>query len=188
MSLLVVEMDEATRQQVQIMFAVLDHDVTIHLFVKDHECLYCGDTASLVKLIADLSDKIRIEKHTDPIGTGKAAEMGIIAHPTAVLHGKGEYKVKFMGIPAGHEFGALVAGIVAVSTGSVPLSADIIADIKEIDRPVNIKVFTTPPLTHAVLSRPTLASTYTSSRHLEFSGRKGTSKSWITQIEDVRRN
>ncbi len=144
MSLLVVEMDEATRQQVEMMFSVLDHDVTIHLFVKDHDCLYCGDTTSLIKLVADLSDKIKIERHTDEIGTGKAAEMGIIAHPTAVLHGKGEYKVKFMGIPAGHEFGALVAGIVAVSTGSVPLSPDVIADIKEIDRPVNIKVFTTP--------------------------------------------
>lgn len=141
---LVVEMDEATKEQVRVMFSTLEDDVTIHLFVKDHDCLYCGDTTTLINMVADLSKKIKVERHTDKIGTGKAAEMGIRAHPTAVLHGKEKYKVRFMGIPAGHEFGALIAGIVAVSTGSVALEDDIIQDIKAIDKPLHIQVFTTP--------------------------------------------
>ena len=49
-----------------------------------------------------------------------------------------------MGIPAGHEFGALITSIVAVSTGAVPLSPDVIDDIKAIDKPLHIQVFTTP--------------------------------------------
>ncbi len=141
---LVVEMDEATKEQVKVMFSTLEDDVTIHLFVKDHDCLYCGDTTALITMVADLSKKITVEKHTDEIGSGKAAEMGVRAHPTVVLHGKDKYKVRFLGIPAGHEFGALIAGIVAVSTGSVPLEPDIIQDIKEIDKPLHIQVFTTP--------------------------------------------
>lgn len=141
---LVVEMDEATKEQVKVMFSTLTNEVTIHLFVKDHDCLYCGDTTTLVNMVAALSNKIKVERHIDQLGTGKAAEMGIRAFPTIVLHGKEEYKVRFMGIPAGHEFGALIAGIVAVSSGAVPLEPDIIQDIKEIDKPLHIQVFTTP--------------------------------------------
>ncbi len=137
-------MDQATKEQVKVMFAALDEEVTAHLFVKDHECLYCGDTAELINQIAELSDKVKVEKHTDTLGKGAAAEMGVKHHPTIVLHGKDKNKVRFLGIPAGHEFGALIAGIVAVSTGEVPLEPDVIADIKDIDKPLHIQVFTTP--------------------------------------------
>jgi alkyl hydroperoxide reductase subunit AhpF len=105
---MVVEMDEATKEQVSVMFAGIENDVSIHLFIKDHECLYCSDTTTLVNLIADLSDKVKVVVHKDPLTTGKAAEWGVKYHPAIVLHGKGEYKVRFYGIPAGHEFGALV--------------------------------------------------------------------------------
>ncbi len=141
---MVVQMDEETREQVKMMFAALDTEVTIHLFVKDHDCLYCGDTKELVTQVADLSKKVKIEVHNDDIGTGKAAEMGVKHQPAIVLHGADAYKVRFYGIPAGHEFGALIAGIIAVSTGRVPLEEDMIADIKDIDKPIHIQVFTTP--------------------------------------------
>jgi glutaredoxin-like protein len=141
---MVVEMDEATKEQVSVMFAGIENDVSIHLFIKDHECLYCSDTTTLVNLIADLSDKVKVVVHKDPLMTGKAAEWGVKYHPAIVLHGKGEYKVRFYGIPAGHEFGALVGGIVAVSNAAVPLPPDIIEDIKAIDKPLTIRVFTTP--------------------------------------------
>lgn len=137
-------MDQATKEQVKVMFAALDAEVTAHLFVKEHDCLYCGDTAEIINQVAELSDKVKVEKHTDEIGEGMAAELGIRRHPTIVLHGKDKYKVRFLGIPAGHEFGALIAGIVAVSTGSVPLEKDIIDDIIDIDKPLHIQVFTTP--------------------------------------------
>ncbi|MCK4483944.1 MAG: thioredoxin family protein, partial [Candidatus Thorarchaeota archaeon] len=70
--------------------------------------------------------------------------LGVKYYPAIVLHGKGEYKVRFYGIPSGHEFGALVAGIVDVSTGIPPLPPDIAEDIKAIDKPIHIRVFTTP--------------------------------------------
>ncbi|MFW9908050.1 MAG: thioredoxin family protein [Candidatus Thorarchaeota archaeon] len=141
---MVVEMDLATKEQVRVMFSALKDEVTAHLFVKNHDCLYCGDTADLINQVADLSEKVNVVKHTDEIGKGETAKMGVKVHPTIVLHGKGKYKVRFLGIPAGHEFGALIAGIVAVSTGSVPLEPDIIEDIKAIDKPLHIQVFTTP--------------------------------------------
>ena len=137
-------MEEATKEQVRVMFATLDHEVTAHLFVKDHDCLYCGDTATLIAQVADLSEKVKVEVHKDNIGEGKAAEFEVTNHPMIILHGKEEYKVRFLGIPAGHEFGALIAGIVAVSTGAVPLQPDVIEDIKSIEKPLHIQVFSTP--------------------------------------------
>ncbi len=141
---MVVEMDQETQEQVRTLFKPLDSDVKIHLFVKDHECLYCGDTKTLAEKIAELSDKVKVVEHHDEPGDEKAVEFGVQRLPAIVLEGKERYNVRYYGIPAGHEFGALIAGIVAVSTADVPLEEGIIEDIKDIDEPVHIQVFTTP--------------------------------------------
>ncbi|TET15769.1 MAG: glutaredoxin, partial [Candidatus Thorarchaeota archaeon] len=110
--------------------------------VTDHDCLYCNDTPALVTQVAELSSKIEVVPQKGDTTTMDA--LGVKLHPAIVLHGKREYKVRFYGIPSGHEFGALVAGIVDVSTGIPPLPPDIAEDIKAIDKPIHIRVFTTP--------------------------------------------
>jgi glutaredoxin-like protein len=141
---MVVEMDEATREQVREMFEALDNDVTIHLFTESERCLYCNDTRDLVELVAELSNAIKVVEHKGSLDTDIAKKLGVTHHPAIVLHGKDEYKVKFYGIPAGHEFSALIGGIVDVSHGTVPLPPDIVEDIRSIDKPIHIKVFVTP--------------------------------------------
>jgi glutaredoxin-like protein len=141
---MVVEMDDATRAQVTEMFEMLTNDVTIHLFTKDHDCLYCNDTRDMAEMVAEISDKIKIEEHKGSLTSGIAQELGVEHTPAMVLHGEEQYKVKFYGIPAGHEFAALVGGIVDVSNGVAPLPPDVIEDIKSIDKPIRIRVFVTP--------------------------------------------
>ncbi|NWF94619.1 MAG: thioredoxin family protein [Candidatus Thorarchaeota archaeon] len=141
---MVVEFDEETKEKVREMFAALDHDVTMHVFIRDHSCLYCNDTLAIAQEVADLSPKIHAKVHRGELNTETAARLGVKLTPAIVLHGKEQYKVRFYGIPAGHEFGALIGSIVDVSAGVVPLPPDVIEDIKAIDRPVRIKVFTTP--------------------------------------------
>ncbi|MFW9889231.1 MAG: thioredoxin family protein, partial [Candidatus Thorarchaeota archaeon] len=85
-----------------------------------------------------------LEIHEGPPGEGKAAEFGVEHVPATVLHGKDPYKIKFYGIAAGHEFGALIGSIVDVSMGATQLPPDIVEDINAIDRPIHIQVFTTP--------------------------------------------
>ena len=53
-------------------------------------------------------------------------------------------KIRFYGIAAGHEFGALIGTIVDVSMGTSQLPPDIVEDIEAIDKPIHIQVFTTP--------------------------------------------
>ncbi|MCK4484541.1 MAG: hypothetical protein KAU89_06930, partial [Candidatus Thorarchaeota archaeon] len=60
---MVVEIDDSMKAQVIEMFQNLDSDVKIHLFVKDHDCLYCNDTTALVTQIAELSDKVEVIPH-----------------------------------------------------------------------------------------------------------------------------
>jgi len=141
---MVVEMDDATREQVAELFTGIVNDVTIHLFIEKTNCLYCNDVKDMVEQLAELSDKITIVEHKGALGAADAVEMGVEHHPAIVLHGKEKYKVKFYGIPAGHEFGALVGSIIDVSTGTAPLPPDVIEDIVSIDKKINIKVFVTP--------------------------------------------
>jgi glutaredoxin-like protein len=140
---LVVEIDEPTKQQLQQILSGLDQDVTLHLFTEGAECLFCNDTKDLVNKIAALSGKIKVEPHEGLPKKGKSP-FGIQRTPAIVMHGAKEYKVRYFGIPVGHEFGAFVTGIVDVSTGASALASDIAEDIKAIAKPVNVKVFTTP--------------------------------------------
>ena len=98
----------------------------------------------MVNQLAELSDKVSVNEHKGSLDEGDAKEMGVIHTPAIVLHGKKPYNVKFYGIPAGHEFGALVGSIIDVSTGTAPLENDVIEDIASIDKPITIKVFVTP--------------------------------------------
>lgn len=141
---MVIEISDATKEQVLELFTQLENKVTIHIFIEDHECLYCGDTSELVKQVAELSDKIEVIEHKDGLETPIAKDLGVRFHPATVIQGEKPYKVRFYGIPAGHEFSALVGSIIDASTGQPDLPADIIEDIKSVDKPVHIQVFTTP--------------------------------------------
>lgn len=141
---MVVELDDETREQIVEMFENLVNDVTIHLFTEDRSCLYCNDTRDMVELVAELSEKVKVEEHQGPLTSEAAKTMGVEHHPAIVLHGSEPYNVKFYGIPAGHEFSALIGGIIDVSAGTAPLPPDIIEDIRSIDKPVRIRVFVTP--------------------------------------------
>ncbi|TFG26344.1 glutaredoxin [Candidatus Thorarchaeota archaeon] len=141
---MVIELDDATKEQIIEMFENLVNDVTIHLFTGDHSCLYCNDTRDMVELVAELSDKVKVEEHKGSLTSEAAKKMGVEHHPAIVLHGLEPYNVKFYGIPAGHEFSALIGGIIDVSAGTAPLPPDIIEDIRAIDKPIRIRVFVTP--------------------------------------------
>ncbi|MFW9788358.1 MAG: thioredoxin family protein [Candidatus Thorarchaeota archaeon] len=141
---MVVEMDDATREQVRELFTGLVNEVKIHLFIEEKDCLYCNDVKDMVEQLADLTEKLKIVEHKGALDSDLAKEMNVQYYPAIVLHGKEKYKVKFYGIPAGHEFGALVGSIIDVSSGTSPLPPEIIEDIASIDKPVGIKVFVTP--------------------------------------------
>ncbi|TFF91128.1 glutaredoxin, partial [Candidatus Thorarchaeota archaeon] len=114
------------------------------VFLKDHDCLYCNDTKEVARQVGELSEKVNVAIHVSSLGDSPAKDLGVKHQPAVVVHGKEEYKIRFYGIPAGHEFGALIGTILDASTGVTPLPPDAIEDIRAIDRNVHIQTFTTP--------------------------------------------
>ncbi|MFW9914437.1 MAG: thioredoxin family protein [Candidatus Thorarchaeota archaeon] len=144
---MVVEIDEDTLKQVQEKFASLEKQVTLKFFRTGEEhCLFCNETAELLKIVANQSDKVVVEEcicatHEDP----KAKEYGIDKQPAIVIHTEDlkNHRVRYFGIPSGFEFGSFIEDIVEAGT-TLEMDNEIVGKVQSIDKPVHIQVFITP--------------------------------------------
>ncbi|NHK29745.1 MAG: glutaredoxin [Asgard group archaeon] len=135
--------DESVKQLVMQRFSDMKGPVTIRVFsIKDH-CLFCNEMLSLVKSVAELSDKINIEicdcSEDDP----KAKKYGITRHPALSIDGDKDYGIRFFGVPAGKEFTTLIESIMLVSNRETALSPQVKEMLNQLDKKVNLKVFVT---------------------------------------------
>ena len=108
------------------------------------QCETCEDTEKLLSEVASLSDKIALKVHEISNSAAEAAEYDIDRVPAFVLKGANKGRVRFFGIPSGHEFSAFIADIVGVSSGVSGLTAATIEYLSTLSEDVNLKVFTTP--------------------------------------------
>ena len=115
------------------------------IFVPGREdCATCNDTEEILKEVSGLSEKITLTVHEISRSKELAAEHGIDRIPAFVLKGASRGRVRFFGIPSGHEFSAFIADIVDSSTGISGLSDETREYLAGLSEDVNIKVFTTP--------------------------------------------
>jgi glutaredoxin-like protein len=80
----------------------------------------------------------------------KAKEYGVTMAPSLVLLDKDKnYKrIKFNGVPSGHEINSFISSVMEVSGNSQELPKEIMERIEKIDKPVNIKLFVTLACPH----------------------------------------
>lgn len=131
----------------------LDGPVTVELFTQPTSsiivpgrtpCELCDETEALFEDVAALSELVTLVVH-DVTREGDLAREHRVTHlPTAILRGAARGTVRFVGIPAGLEFGTLLEDLVHVSRGTTSLSAASLASLGTISRPVHIQVFVTP--------------------------------------------
>jgi len=139
----VIEIEEELLEEIRRIFSKLEGNVRIYFFRNtEEECQFCEDTLHILKTLAGLSDKISVIEKDHR--SDEARKYNIPMYPAILLHGEKEYNIRFFGIPAGYEFGALVEDIVDVSTGKPKVDSKIAEAVKSIDEPVWIKVFVTP--------------------------------------------
>jgi len=139
----VVEIEEGLLEKVGEIFRKLKKDVKIYFFVDtENECKYCEDILYILKSLAGLSDKITIIERDHK--SEEVKKYNIPMFPAILIHGAEEYNVRFFGIPAGYEFGALVEDIVDISTREPEVEPKIAKIVQNIEKPVWIKVFVTP--------------------------------------------
>lgn len=141
-------LNEDVQNQLKQVFEELKNSVTMVLFTSKEDCESCEQTKTLLSEIAELSDKLTIKEfdlHSD-----EAKYYGIEMVPSFVLlDANDEYKrVKFNGIPAGHEINSFISALVEMSGTESEVPVELLERIQKIDKPVNIKVFVTLSCPH----------------------------------------
>jgi alkyl hydroperoxide reductase subunit AhpF len=104
----------------------------------------CADNEQLVREVAALSDKITVEVLNLAIDRERAAGYGVDRVPAIVVEGARDYGIRFYGVPLGYEFGNLIDAIIVASTGEPALADATKTALADLDRDVEIKVFSTP--------------------------------------------
>jgi alkyl hydroperoxide reductase subunit AhpF len=104
----------------------------------------CRQNEQLVREVAELDDRIRVEVLNPAIERERAEAYGVDQVPALVVEGARDYGIRFFGIPSGYEFSNLIDAIIVASSGEPALSEATKASLSALTGDVSIKVFSTP--------------------------------------------
>lgn len=123
--------------------------ITLVLFA-DETCNTCRETRELLEDVSTLNDKIHLEVKDFHKDVEDVQRYGIERIPSfVILDQNGLYKgVKFNGIPAGHEINSFLAAVVVMSGHGYIIEDPLLERIKNVSKPVDIKVFVTLSCPH----------------------------------------
>ena len=124
----------------------LKGEVNLMLFYDSdpNACTYCGETSELLKDLSARDSRIKLTEYNINESKKEAQFLGVDKVPALVIGGKKIYNMLYFGIPAGYEFASLLADIIDASKGYTDLPEQIKTRLKEVKKPVDIKVFVTP--------------------------------------------
>lgn len=126
-------------QQVQELFAGMREPVELVLVDDGSD----SELLALMNEIADLSDHVTFQR----AAASQAEEFGLDRDllPAIALGGpQGYSRARFIGAPAGHEFGVLIQDIVDLSQQRIELSDATKEYLEGLTQDVHLQVFTTP--------------------------------------------
>lgn len=134
-------LNDEMRKELTEHFSGLKKNVNMLLFLDD--CASCNDTKGLIDEVVDLSDKINVAVHD--LSSEQAKKFEVTRTPVIAFADQNgdDLRIRFNGIPAGHEFSAFITTINEVGEGSEDLPKDLADKITGIDKTVDIKVFVT---------------------------------------------
>ena len=126
-------------QQVQEMFNSLQAPVEMVLVDEGGD----SELDTLLKEVAELNEGVSYRRAS----AAQAAEFGLDASllPAIALGGPTGYsRARFLGAPAGHEFGVLIQDIIDLSQEQIELSDATKQYLSSLTEDVHLQVFTTP--------------------------------------------
>jgi len=122
----------------------MTHDVRLVLFAQTFNCEGCPETENILKDLAELSDRLKLEIYNPMIDREKAAQYGVTRVPAIIIEGDRDYGIRYYGVPGGYEFAGLLEDITSVGLRKSGLSEASIQQIQNLAEPLNLKVFVTP--------------------------------------------
>lgn len=137
-------LNEENKTQLKQFLQGIVRDTTIVLF-NEPGSPNGEDTETLLSEMAELSDKLHLEVKSLSGDSELAKEYGVYKAPGYVLlNDKKEFtRVRFLGVPLGHEINSLLSALIEVGGNPEPMPAAMLERVKKIDKPVDIKVFVT---------------------------------------------
>ena len=112
--------------------------------IPGRDCRYCPQTAQLLEELASLSPRLTVESvdyHGEP---ERVHEDGITRIPAILLTPEEGGTLRFYGLPLGYALPVFIESIKAVSRGATRLSVNSRKQLRRIDKPVHMQVFTSP--------------------------------------------
>jgi len=107
-------------------------------------CRYCRPTQEMWQELAGLPDKISLRVHVFDDDPEAVRQFGIERVPAIVLRGRDGARLKFYGLPSGHEFPEFVETIVYLSRQEVPLPEPVARKARRLQEQAVVRVFVTP--------------------------------------------
>jgi alkyl hydroperoxide reductase subunit AhpF len=140
-------LSDADQQRLRESFASMVNPVRIVFFTQAFDCETCLETRQILDELPPLSDKITLEEVNFVLEREKAAQFAIDRAPgiAIVSDADTDSRIRFLGAPSGYEFMSLIHAVRLVG-GAQPtsLTPESQTRLAAVDRPLTIKVFTTP--------------------------------------------
>jgi alkyl hydroperoxide reductase subunit AhpF len=135
----------ADQEKLRASFDEMTSPVRLLFFTQTLDCDTCVQTRQILDELPPLSDKITVEEVNVVLEKDKAAQYGIDRVPAIALAGSdSDSRIRFLGTPGGYEFISLVQAVLLVGGRASSLTAENLARVAAVDRPMTMKVFTTP--------------------------------------------
>jgi alkyl hydroperoxide reductase subunit AhpF len=128
----------------------MSRPVRLLFFTQTFGCETCAQVRQILDELPALSDKITIEEVNFVLQPDQASLYGIDRAPAIAVVGRDEAgserdsKIRFVGAPAGYEFISLIHAIRLVGSGHSHLSERNRVFVASVDKPLVMRVFTTP--------------------------------------------
>jgi alkyl hydroperoxide reductase subunit AhpF len=135
----------ADQDKLRTAFDEMTSPVRVLFFTQTLDCETCLQARQILDELPPLSDKIAIEEVNFVLDKEKAAQYGIDRVPALALVGEeSDSRIRFLGAPSGYEFISLVQAVLLVGGRSTSLTPESLARVASVDKPMTMKVFTTP--------------------------------------------
>jgi alkyl hydroperoxide reductase subunit AhpF len=135
----------ADQDKLRSAFDEMTSTVHVLFFTQTLDCETCTQTRQILDELPPLSGKITIEEVNFVLEKDKAAQYGIDRVPAIALAGEAsDSRIRFLGAPSGYEFISLVQAVLLVGGRASSLTPENLARVTGVDRPMTMKVFTTP--------------------------------------------
>ncbi|MFN7981212.1 MAG: thioredoxin family protein [Vicinamibacterales bacterium] len=143
----------ADQQRLTADFAALTRRVHLLFFTQTVGCDTCLQAREIIDEFPPLTDKVDIEEVNLILDRERAERYGIDRAPAIAIEvedesGRRDTHIRFLGLPSGYEFIALVRAVMLAGGAEPTLSDDSRERLKAIDSPLTVRVFSTPTCPH----------------------------------------